>query len=142
MYILTFVILIVSVLGAYTQVYAVNTARLFSHQVALAETMLTWHGEAVRTAHSIDNASLTPNGCGLTAGMPAPCTASIALPAGYAMAYAWKSLAFESGGTAYVITYADTSTGSAASLTRTAYTQLGTPLIDLYREIRDLNLPS
>jgi hypothetical protein len=88
MYLLVFVTLVISVIGLYTQTFALQTARIMSRQTGFANAMLTWHGTALAVAHySVDAtpgppAGTTPNynkaaGCSLSAiggtNLPPPC---------------------------------------------------------------------
>lgn len=66
MYLFVFLFILLTVLGVFTQVFAMQTARLFADQKAGAEVMLTWHKVAHRLAR--DNAALgfgvvPPDGC-------------------------------------------------------------------------------
>lgn len=47
MVLLTFVMLVIGMLGIYTQVYAIEVARLFAHQTGIAQTMISWHDAAL-----------------------------------------------------------------------------------------------
>ncbi len=74
MYLLAFVTLIISLLGMYTQVLAIEVARVASQQTSIAGAMLTWHKAAVSMAAKIVDtnqyryAPLASNsyGCSLT----------------------------------------------------------------------------
>lgn len=74
MYLLVSVTLIVAVIGIYSQALSVQTARFYSHQTNLADTMLTWNATAVALA---TYAGITPaaTGCDLTANgiLASPC---------------------------------------------------------------------
>lgn len=53
MYLLAFATLLIGIIGIYTQVVAVQTARMAGHQQGIAPAMLTWHAAAVSMAQSI-----------------------------------------------------------------------------------------
>ncbi len=53
MYLLVFTTLVISLLGIYTQVLAVEVARLAAQQSGVGAAMLTWHSAAVSMAASI-----------------------------------------------------------------------------------------
>jgi len=78
------VTLLVGLIGIYTQVLGLQTARMFSHQSGLAKEMLTWHAAAVSMAASIIRtnytgptgyAAIATTGCSLTYTPPPPMTA-------------------------------------------------------------------
>jgi hypothetical protein len=77
MYLLVFVTLIISLLGLYTQVLAVEVSRVASQQSAIAGAMISWHNAAMSMAGSIVKTDqyayntstfgqLASNGCSLT----------------------------------------------------------------------------
>jgi hypothetical protein len=53
MYLLVFVTLMISIIGLFTQVFALQTARLAAHQSGIGSAMLQWHAAAVSMAVSI-----------------------------------------------------------------------------------------
>jgi hypothetical protein len=78
MYLIVFVTLVIAILGTYTQVLSVQTARIISSQTNIAQTMIAWHTAAISMAESIldtqtynlqtnalgqYNSSLQTNGC-------------------------------------------------------------------------------
>lgn len=91
MYLLVFTTLMIGIIGLYTQVLALQTARLAAHQSAVGSAMLQWHSAAVSMAASIIRTNpaaynaVKLNGCSLTyvmepgtvAGGFTPCPAPI-----------------------------------------------------------------
>lgn len=59
MYLLVFVTLIISLIGLYTQILAVQTARLFANQNGVGRAMLQWQAAAISMAASIVNTNRT-----------------------------------------------------------------------------------
>jgi hypothetical protein len=53
MYLLTFALLVISVLGIYTQVYALETARLFASETTIGQTFVNWHEAAASVAEGV-----------------------------------------------------------------------------------------
>ena len=78
MYLLTFVTIIVGIIGIYGQVLAVQTARIAAQQTGLAGAMLSWHAAAVAVAANIID---TPGA--YTAVAQAGCSLSYNAPAGF-----------------------------------------------------------
>lgn len=69
MYLLTFVTLLIGIIGIYTQVIAVQTIRFSQQQTGIAPTMMTWHAAAISMAQSIiltNNAAYGGTACSLT----------------------------------------------------------------------------
>ena len=50
MFLLTIVLILISMLGVYTQVYALEAARLLASQTSLASTLVNWHTTAATVA--------------------------------------------------------------------------------------------
>jgi len=69
MYLLTFTFLVIGVLGIYTQVAAVEAARLAQNQSSIGQAMLTWHKAAMSLAGNILNPATGATG---TTGVPGP----------------------------------------------------------------------
>jgi len=73
MFLFTFVFLVIGMLSIYTQVFAVQTARLFASQTTVAQAMINWHSGALSLAQGVINpqtanggGQLTQAGCSLT----------------------------------------------------------------------------
>lgn len=71
MYLLVFITLVVALIGTYTQVFAVQTARLYANQTTAADAFLTWHSVAVAEARYGGIAAPGAAGCSLTNTPPA-----------------------------------------------------------------------
>lgn len=77
MYLLVFVTLIISLIGLYTQILSVQTARLFANQNGVGRAMLQWQAAAISMAASIVNtnragyAPFAGTGCSLSIDVPA-----------------------------------------------------------------------
>jgi hypothetical protein len=100
MFLLTFALVIISMLSVYTQVYAVETARLFSNQTGVAQSMIVWHAAAASlVANVVPPASAaTATGCSLNYGAAGLCP----IGAGY------SSIGTVMGGVAVTGLYANT----------------------------------
>lgn len=86
MFLLTFTMLIIAVLGVYAQVLGLQTSRLYAQQSAVAQTMLVWHGAAVSMARSV----LTTNAAGYAAiagGPTSGCSLTATRPPGVVATY-------------------------------------------------------
>jgi len=73
MYLLTFITLLIGLIGIYAQVIALQTARMVAQQTGIAMTLIQWHSAAVSMARSVIsvNASNIPSaGCSLTVALP------------------------------------------------------------------------
>jgi len=134
MFLLTFVLIIISTLGVYTQVYALEAARFMANQTSLASTLVTWHTTAAGVAANAMLATGPGTSCSLTPSdaSSTQCPASIKLtsassnkaittgtytnlagitvspPASLSSTiYQWKSVAFApaAGGGYYTLTY-------------------------------------
>jgi len=161
MYLLVFVFLMMSIIGLYTELYALQISHMFAKQKGVAEVMQKWHGGAylfARTTAAVRNdpAAGTIDGCLLTdtTGIPAlsapgSCAATLAnnnvnfLPAGYQNRYKWYSIVYAPGGAfgsqRYIITYAPPSTaGDFTSLI--AHPSMGFSPSELLRQIRNSDL--
>lgn len=72
MYLLVFVFLIMSIIGLYTQLYALQVAQIMAQQKGVGEMMLAWHGGAYLFARFSQNGLVgtgtadTVSGCLLT----------------------------------------------------------------------------
>lgn len=125
MYLFVYIMVILSVLGLYTQLFAMRAATLASKQKGVAETMMLWHGgtanfirDRVRAAVAASLPIAIPaNGCLVFGGAgPADCgtvpnigvfTNNIYLP-GYNIGepqLVFPSVLYESGGVRYVLTF-------------------------------------
>jgi len=85
MYLLTFTLLVIGVLGIYTQVLAVEASRFFQSQVGVLNAMVEWHEAAVSLASNTMNPATAKvggidlAGCGLTAGLLTPCKKGVTI---------------------------------------------------------------
>ncbi|MDR3423498.1 MAG: hypothetical protein P4M13_00250 [Alphaproteobacteria bacterium] len=72
MYMLVFVTLMVTVMGAYTQLAALQAGKMSSQQTGAVDAMLAWHTTAVSLAEFFVKQSsiVTGNGCSLTSPGP------------------------------------------------------------------------
>lgn len=50
MYLYVFILLLIAVIGSYTQVFVLRVSRMEANKTAVAEVMYLWHGEARRVA--------------------------------------------------------------------------------------------
>jgi hypothetical protein len=67
MYLLVFITLVISLIGLYTQTFALQTARMMSHQTGFANAMLAWQAAAVSMGASIAKTQpLYTSACSLT----------------------------------------------------------------------------
>jgi len=131
MYLLTFVFLVISILGVYTQVLAIEAARVMANQTNTADQVLAWHSAALSLAQNvITPTSVTAAGCNLSTGtVPNDCMQGAThvtitggpymvgaqayphLSADYAAtgnnSYQWKAIAFQNSGSDYVLTYVE-----------------------------------
>lgn len=70
MYLFVFVFLVIGLLGVYTQVFAVQTAKIFASQAGVAQMMVAWHSGEVSLGKNVVHP--TPASvCSLTYGMTA-----------------------------------------------------------------------
>src|ERR1700733_12029351 len=60
MFLLTFALLIISMLGIYTQVSAVEASRLLASQSTIGQEMVMWHGAAASIAANVVNPTEPP----------------------------------------------------------------------------------
>jgi len=151
-YLFTFGFMLICVLGIYTQVYAVQAARMFASQTTIADDMLTWHSAAVEAVEQGVAASTSAmkspgtTGCGLTAAngqyTTALCstayTANHYMPTGYNPNYNWNSYVYQAstGGQSYVVTWAPPpSSGNLSDPIQNP--PIGINLSDLYTQIRN-----
>jgi hypothetical protein len=156
MYLFAFVLLLVGILGIYTEVFAVQATRMYNSQTAYAEAMLTWHNAAANLALSnsttLANAGIGAAGCSLTPETQNPCPNGIVvaqtnLPNGYNFYnMPWNSYVYQPNGTGsasplYVITWAPPPAGNNQSLPITT-PPISVSINDLYRQMtNDANLP-
>jgi hypothetical protein len=149
MYLFAFVLLLVGILGLYTEVFTVQAARIYGSQTGFAQTMMTWQNAAVGLVQAnkaaLMNANLKTAGCSLTKNLGTACSigvlASANLPTGYNMTYSWDTYVYQPGGngtTLYAITWAPPPISGTAVTTP----PIGISLSDLYRQIQnDTNIP-
>ena len=79
MYLVVFATLAIAILGTYTQVLAVEVARIAANQTSTASAMLAWHTAAVSMASSIvktNSSTSTPAGLFSSANYPSGCSLS------------------------------------------------------------------
>jgi hypothetical protein len=120
MYLITFTLLIVGILGIYTQVFAIQTARLFASQTGIAQTMIAWHSAALSLADNIVNPStgsgggvIGAGGCSLSASYLGPGYCSPGLTITNSSGTAWATVT--GGAPSYTINTSSYKTASGAS---------------------------
>lgn len=146
MYLFVFIFLLISVLGLYTQVYTLQARKMFENQTGIAEIMMTWHKSAYLSLQNFAP-TYTTSGCSLNPDLSPPPTAcatvmkdpsvdtSSTLPKGYNWAdYKWKSIAYLSGSTKYVITYV-TPPSSGVATDPIDYPSVGFSISDIYQQL-------
>ncbi|MBI1273832.1 MAG: hypothetical protein GC131_07090 [Alphaproteobacteria bacterium] len=110
MYLFVFVFLLLTIIGVFTQVFAVQTARFSANQAVAGQQMLAWHYAATRFARAHPTYGLTQTGCRITGGatlysgltLTTACSTTLAasdLPTGYVVSYQWESIVFTDPGT-------------------------------------------
>ena len=131
MFLFVYIFLLMSVLGLFTNVYMLRTARMAENQTAVAESMMVWHGAAYKMAKA-NAASITPK-CSLSQMLPPPlCSVYLKLtdvggqylPAGYNFSdtsYQFFSIVYTVSSVRYLLTY----TTSAGTLGFTGQQILG-----------------
>lgn len=75
MYLLTFAMIMIAMLGLYTQVYAVQVARMFANETSIADNIVAWHEAAASLANNVINTTTNPltiAGCSLSFSLVAP----------------------------------------------------------------------
>lgn len=157
MYLFVFIFLLLSILGLYTQVYALQTAKMLAGQKAVAQTMLIWHGAAFKLGRErLASLSLDATGC-MFANLP-PTLPGIGacgggsrldetsvdaagikvLPDGYSSDFRWYSVAYTdaAGTTSYMLTIAvPPASGSLTEpITRPA---MGYSVSEIWQQIRN-----
>lgn len=155
MYLFVFILVVLSVLGLYTQIFTLRVASLAANQKGVADTMMLWHGGMSRFIQDRMRANATaglvvvfptPEGClvfgggGLNCGtipnladFTIPAVSNVYLP-GYVIndaALQFFSLLFEQAGMRYVLTYQPAAT-----------MRLGFTTDQLYAQMRKAGLPS
>ena len=153
MYLLVFSFLIIAMLGVYTQVFALQTARMFASESGVAQIMLLWQAGAVTLGETnkvnydghIGNAA----GCSLSSlvANPGACPggqvnlASGVMPAGYNFTYTWSTVAYQPGGAGtaiYVITWAPPPANLSSPIT---VPPVGISESDLFRQLQNTAAP-
>ena len=93
MYLLTFVTLLIGIIGIYTNVIALQTAQSALKATGIAPAMLVWHGAAISMAQSIlqtnsagFTAAIATTGCSLTFTLPAAASGIARCPPPYNLA--------------------------------------------------------
>lgn len=149
--------LIVSLLGMYTEIFAMQGARMLAKQKGLAEVMHEWHGAAFRYASDgLSQAGflagaeclLTPAPVNDSTGLPSACgtltpdiTDNRYLPAGYATDYKWYSILYTQGQN-YVITFVRPPTNSGSLTDPIAQPDNGFSVNDVWRHMRNMHSES
>ena len=160
MYLLVFVFLVVAMLGIYTQVFAVQTARMFANQTTVAQMMELWQAGAVTLAEANKGSygAIGKAGCGLTPNTatpplpkPAACASGVVtaasgvMPGGYNFAaYSWYSAVYQPGGAGigplYVVTWAPPPASGVAS-DPIATPSVGISESDLFHQLGNIAAP-
>lgn len=112
MFMFSYLILVLAILGVYTEIYAVQTAKLFSKQNVVASAMVTWHKTAVKKAATSGLSVAAGDYCMMTAGEAKPCVATSQVAAGdfvnssyNTASYSWFTVAYNISGQTYIVTY-------------------------------------
>lgn len=124
MYLFTFIFLLITILGLFTHVYALQSARIMGKQTVAAQQMMAWHYGAVTAAKDAANIAFLPahpEGCRLSpattkyTGYPGftvlgtACPTKIQdihLPYNYSIGtLPWETITFKSGSSQYVVTF-------------------------------------
>lgn len=121
MYLYVFVMLIVAIMGIYTELFSLRLARIAEKQTTIADTVYKWHLGAFGLADAKDLTTVDVNGCSLTPAVVPYCVdgASVStflsgidvdgvryLPTGYPYAtMQFDSRLFQLDGSRYVITF-------------------------------------
>jgi hypothetical protein len=152
-YLYVFVFLLMGILGLYTQVFSLQTARMFAHQTAIAQTMLFYHNTSYMLARNnyaavasftgfcYQTYNVSSNKC--TWGTLSVGNNQYNLPASYnADGFAFPSVVYEKGGMRYLLTYAAPPSVNAADPSSTAGSPITTPRIglstvQLFRQMRN-----
>ncbi len=149
MYLFVFIFLLLSILGLYTQIYTLQVAKMLAKQTAIAQTMLKWHGGAVKFAKDI-NVTVSTQGCMLSSGgqitgIPACSQGQLAatnhdyLHSGYSGSYVWNSVAYVPAGAAgqrYVLTVAVPPSQSALTA-QIEKPPIGYSVTEIWQQIRN-----
>lgn len=153
MYLVAYLFLMISLIGIYTQVYAVQAGRMLSNQKVLGETMLGWHNAAVGLARNVQGGvSYPPTNvpCRLSSAVSgfSDCTSALGtlvmtdsadtLPEGYNFdAYQWYSLAYTASGQNYVVTYVESPvTGNIVE-----YPSIGVSTGEMLKQLKKTKAP-
>ena len=163
MYLFTFVMLMLSLLGIYTQVVAIQSAKIFANQTALAQIMATWHTAAVGLAKGDSVIGASSTACSIsvvnTGGMAACKNASgkpVFLPStfngtaptsplspGYnSTQYQWYSAVYQTaayGGKRLVVTFVLPGAASSSLITQPS---IGISIGELLLEFKKSNFPA
>jgi hypothetical protein len=144
MYLYVFIFLLISVCGLYTEVYALQAARMFKQQTSIGKIMITWHSSAQQLVKDPLN-TITPP-CVSVSAKPGPgtlCSVSMAkyLPTTYnPNNYQWNSSVYMVGTQRYLVTYAFPPDGKATTLV--AQPAVGYTASEIYQQLRNLGSSS
>lgn len=153
MYLVTFTFILLSVLGLYSQLYLLQSAKIFERQSGVAQIMRTWHDSAYLLARANPAIVATAAGCRLTNtalyafAAPALCTnggpvfvQAANLPTGYQLnPYTWKSVVLLSGGSRILVTYATVPAGGNMGAPLDGPI-IGYTLSDLYKQMQSAGM--
>ncbi|HAX91610.1 MAG TPA: hypothetical protein DCY07_05290 [Rhodospirillaceae bacterium] len=127
MFLFVYIFLLMSVLGLFTNVYMLRTARMAENQTAIAESMMVWHGAAYKMAME-KGAAILPGGavsCYITPTTvlhPLPMAPETTVPCAFRLTsvplstyfpknysvddeYKFLSKVYTAGGIRYLVTY-------------------------------------
>lgn len=155
MYLFTFVFIVMSIIGLYTQVYVMRAARAYANIRVAAENMRAWHGAAYRVA--VANPSMGFAACcvsplSLCGALPA-CSSVVLDPAtnplstlskGYNYAtYKWSSVLYPLGTVRVLVTYAAPPTANGVSLPSSPVTQpnVGYTSSEILQQLQKTDMP-
>jgi hypothetical protein len=162
MFLVVFVTLVISVIGLFTQVVALQSAQIYNAQSGLSQLMEIWHGVAVNMNFytPATNAGLT-SGCRLTylgniySTVPVctatggglmyvsttPATGYVPLPSGYNTTFSFLSVAYQTPAPvlSYVVTYVNPAAADASGfliLPQEGGKSIGYKAADLIRQLK------
>lgn len=157
MYLLTFVIVLISILGLYANVMALQATKIAEKQTVIGSMMQQWNGAAYATAldgGALDNPGT--GGCSLTPGFPTACTRATVpvqvtlpsdfLPPGYSTDYIFNSIYYAPaglGGQRLLITFVPPVTDAFGTLQPNGIVTnppLGIPLGEVFRQLQKTTL--
>lgn len=146
MYLFVLTLLMMALLGLYTEIYALQATSMFAEQKGIAKMMMAWQGQAVDMARA-NRAAIAPDatGCSLSfpSGPPGPpgcggvVMSAAAFPAGYGYTgYTWNTIVYQPAGSVspYVITFA--APPAAGSADPVVMPRVGLSTSELLQQIR------